>query len=240
MFVKAAEYARVAGVTRETLRRWANDGKINFMRTPGGMRLYELPDATSVAEKEKIIYARVSSAKQKDDLERQIAFLCKDRPGHKVVSDVGSGINWKRRGLQTILGAAADGKIDEVVVASRDRLCRFAFELVDGVLQRHGVRLIVLESADQSPEQELADDLMSIVQVFCCRWNGKRRYAAADESKINQSTSSKRRKRDCAVLDTAGSQDSRRPSAPAGDNTDAGVGLQQESVEWTRSVRDIR
>lgn len=97
-------------------------------------------------------------------------------PDHEVVTDVGSGINWKRPGLLSILERAQRGTVRQVVVASRDRLCRFAFELVEHVLKTGGAELLVLESDDQSPEQELSDDLMSIVQVFCCRRNGKRRY----------------------------------------------------------------
>lgn len=145
--------------------------------------MYELPgDAHGLPDdgpaKKKIVYARVSSAKQKDDLRRQVDFLRTEFPDHVVVTDVGSGVNWKRRGLLSVLDDADRGLVEEVVVASRDRLCRFAYELVEHVLGRRGVRIVVLDSEDSSPERELSDDLLSIVQIFCCRRNGKRRYAA--------------------------------------------------------------
>lgn len=181
MYVKAAEYAKRFTVDPQTLRRWADAGKIQYRWSPGGIRLYELPDNGKTSdqqqpEKKKVVYARVSSAKQKDDLQRQADFLLSKFPGYQVVTDIGSGINWRRKGLLYLLDSADQGTLAEVVVASRDRLCRFAFELIEHVLRGRGVQLVVLESADQCAEQELSDDLLSIVQVFCCRRNGKRRY----------------------------------------------------------------
>jgi predicted site-specific integrase-resolvase len=118
----------------------------------------------------------VSSTKQKDDLERQCNYLRLIYPKHRLITDIGSGINWHRKGFKTILELADEKAIGEVVVASRDRLCRFAFELVENVLRRKDVQITVIDTEDTSPEQELSDDLLSIVQIFCCRRNGKRRY----------------------------------------------------------------
>lgn len=177
MYVPMREYQRFFKVSKSQLRLWADSDKIDTMRTPGGVRLYKLPTKVQQpAEQANIVYARVSSPKQRADLERQRTFLLERFPDHEVVTDVGSGINWKRPGLLSILERAQRGTVRQVVVASRDRLCRFAFELVEHVLKTGGAELLVLESDDQSPEQELSDDLMSIVQVFCCRRNGKRRY----------------------------------------------------------------
>ena len=186
MFVKAAEYSRLYRVHPQTLRRWADEGKIAYKRTPGGIRLYQLPADTGDGggseqpqTKKRIVYARVSSAKQKDDLQRQADFLLSKFPDHQLITDVGSGINWKRKGLLSLLDAAHKGDVDRIVVATRDRLCRFAFDLLSHIFKQCGVQLLDLDSTDMSPEQELSDDLLSIVQIFCCRRNGKRRYAAA-------------------------------------------------------------
>lgn len=184
MYVKAAEYSKRFKVHPQTLRRWAAAGKVAYKRTPGGIRLYELPSAGGGGDprsqqKEKVVYARVSSAKQKDDLRRQADFLRSKFPDHRLVTDIGSGVNWKRKGLLSLLDASHRGDLQEVVVASRDRLCRFAFDLLAVVFRQRGTKLVVLDAADASPEQELSDDLLSIVQIFCCRRNGKRRYAAA-------------------------------------------------------------
>mgnify|MGYP002138631223 CR=1 FL=1 len=181
MYAKASVFSKKYDVHPSTLRRWADAGKIDYRWSPGGTRLYKLPadglPTGGEQKKKKVVYARVSSSKQKDDLQRQGDFLLSKFPGHILVTDIGSGINWKRRGLLSILDGADKGDIQEVVVASRDRLCRFAFELVEHVLRSRGVKLIVLDATDASPEQELSDDLLSIVQIFCCRRNGKRRYS---------------------------------------------------------------
>lgn len=183
MYVKAATFAKHYDIKPQRLRRWADAGKINYKWSPGGIRLYELPAGAESAKndnkKKKVVYARVSSAKQKDDLQRQADYLRNKFPNHHIVTDVGSGVNWKRKGLLSLLDAASSGTLEEVVVASRDRLCRFAFELLEYVFKQRGVKLVVLESADMSAEHELSDDLLSIIQVFCCRRNGKRRYGGA-------------------------------------------------------------
>lgn len=183
-YVKGAVYQRLYKVSTHSLREWADTGKVDSVRTPGGIRLYKLPDAehTPLANHDSkacISYIRVSSPKQRDDLERKRAYMHSRCPGNEIVADVGSGINFKRKGLLAILDRANKGTVSEVVVASRDRLCRFAFELIEHVLKQKGVKLTVLESADGTPEQELSDDLLSIVQIFCCRRHGRRRYAAS-------------------------------------------------------------
>jgi predicted site-specific integrase-resolvase len=194
-YVCGAEIKKILGVADATLREWADTGKIKSFRTPGGQRRYEISEMfkapTAITKpKNGIVYARVSSGKQRDDLDRQIAFLRIKYPDHIVITDIASGINWKRKGLKTILELANKGDIYEVVVAARDRLCRFAFELIEHILSINSVRITVLDAAEMSPEQELSDDLLSIVQIFCCRRNGKRRYTIkagdADEENQNQ------------------------------------------------------
>jgi putative resolvase len=178
-YVTGQEAKKLLGVSTLTLRRWAGAGKLGVRRTAGNQRRYHIPEGlqnVSRVAKQDIVYVRVSSAKQRDDLARQTYFIHERFPDHQVVSDVGSGINFKRKGLLSILERAQQGSIGQVVVASRDRLCRFAFELVEWLLTRNGASVLVLDAHDQSPEQELSDDLMSIVQIFCCRRNGRRRY----------------------------------------------------------------
>jgi len=183
VYVKGEKYKKLYGVSTQTLRSWADNGKVDSVRTPGGVRLYKLPEAQHLqlqnqASQLSISYIRVSSGKQKDDLERQRTFMLDRFPDNEVIADIGSGVNWKRKGLLAILDQANRGNVKEVVVASRDRLCRFAFELLEYILKQRGVQLTVLDSKDASAEEELSDDLLSIVQIFCCRKNGKRRYAS--------------------------------------------------------------
>jgi putative resolvase len=182
-YISGSKVKELFNVSDWTLRHWADTGKIKSLRTPGGQRRYDISSfdkskrTPRTEDNRKIIcYARVSSRGQKDDLQRQIRFLEQHCPDGIIITDIASGINWKRKGLASILELAVQGDIREVVVAARDRLCRFAFDLLERMLALHDVGITVLDSEGCSPEQELSDDLLSIVQIFCCRRNGKRRY----------------------------------------------------------------
>lgn len=188
-FVTTKKAKEMLQVTVKTLRSWDKEGKIRTIRTPSNMRRYNLEDiqniigfSHSTEEKQNICYCRVSSRKQMDDLERQKDFFRNKYPNHILVTDVGSGLNWKRKGLKTILDRAMHGDLSEIVVAHRDRLCRFAFELLEWIFIRNGVTLVVLDQEkDHSSDKELADDILSIVHVYSCRQMGKRRYTVKDK-----------------------------------------------------------
>jgi putative resolvase len=120
-----------------------------------------------------------SPKKQKQDLNRQIMFLRERFPNHEVVSDISSGINYKRKGLLYILELLYKGGIREVVVAHRDRLCRFGFDLFDFMFKQHGALLTVLENPSDSIDdraRELSEDIMAITTVFTARYYGSRKY----------------------------------------------------------------
>ena len=180
-------------ITPKTLRIWDKEGKIRTFRTPSGQRRYNLTDIQNIMgrnpshdQKEKICYCRVSSSKQVDDLTRQTAFFQSKFPNHIMVTDVGSGINWKRKGFKTILDKAMHHTISEVVVAHRDRLCRFAFELLEWIFHQNGVKLVVLDQEnEQSTEQELSDDILSIIHIYSCRKMGKRRYKNKENTSLS-------------------------------------------------------
>jgi len=180
-------------ITPKTLRIWDKEGKIRTFRTPSGQRRYNLTDIQNIMgrnpshdQKEKICYSRVSSSKQVDDLTRQTAFFQSKFPNHIMVTDVGSGINWKRKGFKTILDKAMHHTISEVVVAHRDRLCRFAFELLEWIFHQNGVKLVVLnQENEQSTEQELSDDILSIIHIYSCRKMGKRRYKNKENTSLS-------------------------------------------------------
>ena len=176
--------AKHFGVTRQTLRAWARNGKLDSIRTEGGQYRYSI--CKNDKPNKKFIYARVSSQKQKHDLERQIKFLKEKHPEHTVIKDIGSGINFKRKGLQTILDQVFKKNCKEVVVYSKDRLSRFANELLEHVFKQFGTRLVyVNKKTVKSDSEELAEDLMAVITVFSARYHGKRRYGKDDkESKI--------------------------------------------------------
>ena len=177
--MKSGKACAHLGVHPNTLRNWANEGKIRYIRQPGGQRLYDVSSVGGDGGKRRVCYCRVSSRKQKDDLERQVAKMRGLFPGHEIVTDIGSGLNFKRKGLASVLESAMRGDVAEIVVAHRDRLCRFGFELVERIVGQNGGRVVVLGDLESSPQRELVCDLVSIIHVFACRIHGLRKYATA-------------------------------------------------------------
>jgi predicted site-specific integrase-resolvase len=185
---------KILGVCNQTLHNWDKKGQIRTARLPCGARLIHKQDIYDIigvhptpTPKQKIIYCRVSSQKQKDDLARQSDLLRSQYPNHTLVTDIGSGINWKRKGLQAILESALSGNLEELVVAHRDRLCRFAFELIEFVFSKTNSKLIVLDTeAGKSSDQELSEDILSIIHVYSCRSMGKRRYSSKKNPTVPQ------------------------------------------------------
>lgn len=177
-------------VCKATPIQWTKQGRLRCIQLPGnGKRLYDRQQAYQLVglgtdeEEEKIsrvrlCYARVSSDKQKEDLTRQIADLQAWCPEEEVIHDIGSGLNYKRRGFTTLLERVLAGHIEQVTVTHRDRLCRYGIELVEFLFQHGQTRLVVLQSTESpcpiSREQELAEDLLAIVNVFVARNNGLR------------------------------------------------------------------
>ena len=123
--------------------------------------------------------AGVSSAKQRGDLQRQVAQMRELYPDAEIVTDVAGGLNWQRKGLLSILERLHRGDKLDVVVAHRDRLARFGFELIEWLVVQNGGAVLVLNQSDASPESELTEDLLAILHTFSCRMHGLRRYRAA-------------------------------------------------------------
>lgn len=123
-----------------------------------------------------IVYARVSRPVQKHDLETQVARLRLDYPQAEVVKDIGSGLNFKRKGLRSILERVLRGESLVVVVTYRDRLARFGFDLIEHLVTGNGGQVVVLNQIDTSPQQELVGDLTAILTVFSSRLHGLRSH----------------------------------------------------------------
>lgn len=167
------------GLSKDTLRKYADNGVIKSIRNPAGQRLFDLDSFTGTITKQTTIaYARVSSAGQKADLERQAAFLSEFST--EIVKDVGSGLNYKRKGLRTILERAVRGERIKLVVAHRDRIARFGWELITFVIEKSGGEVVVLDKDVGSTETELTKDLLHILHVFSCRMYGQRKYKATE------------------------------------------------------------
>ena len=168
------------GLHPQTLRRYAAEGKIPFYRNAGGQRLYDV-DAylRGKSDPQVVGYCRVSSAKRRGDLQRQVAQVRERYPDAEVVTDVAGGLNWQRRGLLSILERLHRGDKLTLVVAHRDRLARFGFEFIQWLVEQNGGSVVVLNQSDASPESELTEDLLAILHTFSCRMHGLRRYRSA-------------------------------------------------------------
>ena len=125
-----------------------------------------------------ICYCRVSSSKQKEDLSRQIDFMKRQYPYHEIISDIASGLNYNRKGLQQILKYALKGEIKEVVVAYKDRLARFGYELIEWIIKEtsNGKITIVNNNEESTPMVEISKDIMAIMNVYVAKMNGLRKY----------------------------------------------------------------
>lgn len=197
-YCSSREASKTLGIHPNTLRRWADSGKIAHIKTAAGQRKYDVQGYLGNSRQtETVCYCRVSSPKQKDDLQRQVAFMREKFPEAEIIKDIGSGISFKRKGLRSILERAMRGDKLKVISAHRDRLCRFGFDLVKWIIEKDGGELLVLHQNDLSPEQELTQDLLSILHVFSCRMHGLRSY----KNKIAEDFSVKRTEEDIQEVD---------------------------------------
>ena len=194
------------GIHSATLGRWADSGKVECLRMQGGRRIYPIAAVRNflgqnaeskeeaLAETRTILYACVGSDKQRSDLDRQIQGLKSvyPGPGAEVVSDVGSCLHWERNGFLSVLEQAHERKFGTLVVAHKDRLCRFAVELVQWFLVKTDVRLVVQHKLpdEGTTNDELAQDLLSFVNVFVARNNGRR--SAANRKRRREQASTKK------------------------------------------------
>jgi predicted site-specific integrase-resolvase len=134
------------------------------------------------APKKVIGYCRVSSPKQKDDLERQVenlrTYLYAQGQPFEIIIDVGSGINYKKKGLQDLIRRIESNQAEKVVILYKDRLLRFGFELIETIAAIHGCKIEIVDTTQKSEQQELVEDLVQIITVFSCKLQGKRAQKA--------------------------------------------------------------
>jgi putative resolvase len=193
-FKGGKEASTILGVHQRTLYLWEEKGLIETIRTPGNKRLYNVNkflqekkcenkvcenlDELDNKDKLKLCYVRVSSINQKDDLERQKKLMMEKYPNHTIIEDIGSGLNLNKRGIKKIIHLAISGKISELVVAYRDRLTRFGYELIEELITKYSKgKIIVLSQTDKiEPEEELVKDMMAIMGVYVAKMNGLRKY----------------------------------------------------------------
>jgi predicted site-specific integrase-resolvase len=204
-YVSISEANIITGIHPQTLRKLGDQQKIKCYRTITGQRKFNrmcldkmcngiyYNDKIEKDTTKNFIYCRVSSRKQMDDLSRQIEFVKSKHPrytSYESISDVASGINFKRKGLSIILDACLQKNVGEIVVAHRDRLCRFGFDLLKLIVEKQGGKITVInDDIHKSTEQELSEDLLSIIHIYSCRQMGKRSYKIKCDKDTKSSSS---------------------------------------------------
>lgn len=182
---RIGEFAKKLGVTPQTLRNWEKDGKLKPEKvTDGGTRYYSEYQYNhyigNTVEKKRIIigYCRVSSHSQKDDLERQInnvkTYMYAKGYQFEIVTDIGSGINYKKKGLQYIIDKVLNSEVDKIVVLYKDRLIRFGYDLIEHICEKNGTKIEIIDNTEKTEQEELVEDLVQIITVFSCKLQGKR------------------------------------------------------------------
>lgn len=197
---KLGEAAKYIGRHPKTLEKYDNKGILKAYRTKTNRRYYtkkQLDDflnrdtADDETNKKIVAYARVSSNQQKDNLKNQMSFIrnytnAKGLVLDEELSDIGSGLNYKRYNWNKLLDQVDQNQIKQIYITYKDRFVRFGFDWFDSFCKKHGCEIIVLNNIDTSPEQEVANDLISIIRVFSCRIYGLRKYKKVIEKDIHE------------------------------------------------------
>ena len=193
--ISIGEASKILGVTPKTIRIWESQGKIKAERTPNGHRRYNRDEIVrlssfngkirkddELAKKRTIAYARVSSHDQKEDLKRQVqlleTFCAANGWTYIIIQDLGSGLNYDKRGLKNLIKEICAGNVDRLVLTHKDSLLRFGSEIVFSLCENYGTEVVILNKGETPPtfEEELVSDVLEIITVFSARLYGARSH----------------------------------------------------------------
>ena len=193
---RIGEFALRVGRSASTVRRWEREGRITAQRTASGQRYFTDADVRRVLQpgfdesaRQTVVYCRVSSPGQKDDLDSQVQAMeqfCLGRglAVDRWITEIGGGMNLTREKLLAVMDAIERGEIATLVIAHKDRLARFGFDYLEYVAEKNGCTLLVANQESLSPREEMVQDLLSIVHTFSCRLYGLRRYEKALQDEL--------------------------------------------------------
>ena len=185
---KPKDFAEVLGVSVKTLQRWDRDGILKANRTPTDRRYYTYDQylqfkgiQTENDIRDTVIYARVSTRNQKDDLQNQVEFLkqfcnAKGIIVNQCIEDFGSGLNYNRKKWNKLLDEVMANKIKTIVISNKDRFIRFGYDWFEKFCEKFNTKIIIVNNETLSPNEELVQDIISILHVFSCRLYGLRKY----------------------------------------------------------------
>lgn len=180
------KFSKLLGISAGTLRNMEKEGKIipQYI-SEGGTRYYseeqlKVFSLNKKINRDRIVigYCRVSTANQKDDLKRQIEnikmYMYAKGYKFEIISDIGSGINYKKEGLKNLINKICQKEVSKVVILYKDRLIRFGFDLIEYICRLHGTEIEIVDNTEKSKEQELVDDLIQIITVYANKIFGSR------------------------------------------------------------------
>ena len=185
--LRIGEFAKSLGVSIQTLRNWDKEGKLKpTYITENGYRYYSedllnkfrnIKNVNQITKK-NILYARVSTKNQKDDLDRQIdnlkQYAYSKGYSFEIITDIGSGINYKKEGLLKMITLIERGEIERIIVLYKDRLIRFGYDLIEYICKLNNTKIEIVDNSTISKEQEQTEDLIQIITVFANRLYGTR------------------------------------------------------------------
>jgi len=178
--LKPKEVCQRLGISYRTLQSYVKKGYIQPVILQSGKWRFREEDVEKlmgiVRKRKVVLYARVSSNTQKDDLINQVKYLEENVKDYdQVITDVGSSLNMKRKGFIKLLRMILNNEVSKVVIAYPDRLIRFGFEIIEEVCKAHNCEIVMLNNEDKTPEKELIEDLISILVSFSEKLQGMRK-----------------------------------------------------------------
>jgi len=185
---KPGDFAELLGVSVKTLQRWDREGILKANRTPTDRRYYTYDQylqfkgiKTKNDNRETVIYARVSTRNQKEDLQNQVAFLrqfcnAKGMIVDQCIEEYGSGLNYNRKKWNRLLEEVMEQKVKTIVVTHQDRFIRFGYDWFERFCEKFHTMIVIVNNEELSPQEELVQDMLSILHVFSCRLYGLRKY----------------------------------------------------------------
>lgn len=182
--LKPNQVSKLLNITVKTLQNWDYEKKLIAFRNPNNRRFYteeqinQFLNIETSKNRKTIGYCRVSSNKQKDDLERQVNnvknYMYAKGYNFEIIQDIGSGINYNKKGLNSLIKLVIENKVEKIVIAYKDRLLRFGFELIENICNLYNVEIEIIDNTEKTEQEELVEDLIQIITVFSCRLQGKR------------------------------------------------------------------
>ncbi len=181
-FVPRREVLKILKIHKNTLYQLINDNKMEFIKLKNknlyNVDKYIRENGLKINIKHKICYCRVSSKKQKEDLLRQIEYMKKLYPIYTIISDIGSSLNFKRKGLLKLIEMSINNEIEEIIIVHKDRLARIGYELIEILVNKYSnAKIKILDNYNnESDNEQITKDIMAIMNVYVAKINGKRKY----------------------------------------------------------------